>query len=136
MGYFETFVMWKCTEDNDREHSSCPINMKKVPLGLEFSQLIYTEIFINSAKLVIILVKRNCNVFSRWCFVVCFVVHIWQSFWKQHSKERRKIKTALLPSNDHLVIVDIPLHWGSIHLCIICYDANKFFSKVFEAISS
>ena len=87
VGYFETFVMWKSTEDNAREHSSLPINMKKVPLGLEFSQLIHIEIFINSAKLVIILVKLNCNVFSRCYFVVCFVVYIWWSFWKQQRKE-------------------------------------------------
>ena len=50
--------------------------------------------------------------------------------------KRTKIKTAWLPSNDHLVIVDILLHWWSIHLFIIYYDVNKFFSKVFEAMSS
>ena len=48
--------------DNDREHSRCHINVKKAPLGLEFSPIIHTEIFINSSKL-IILVKINSSVF-------------------------------------------------------------------------
>ena len=43
-------------------------------------------------------------------------------------------------SSDHLVIFDIPLRWGSIHLwCLyvydIYYDVNKFFWKVVEAMS-
>ena len=60
--------------DNGREHSRCPVNIKKVPLGLEFNQLVHIEIFINSAKL-IILVKINSSVFLRQYFTMCFVVY-------------------------------------------------------------
>ena len=66
--------------DNDREHSRCQVNVKKIPLGLEFSQITHIKIFINSSKL-IILVKINSSVF------------LWRRQWQP--------TPALLPGKSH-----------------------------------
>ena len=77
---FWDFYNIKMHVDNDREHSRCQVNVKKIPLGLEFSQITYIEIFINSSKL-IILVKINSSVF------------LWRRQWQP--------TPALLPGKSH-----------------------------------
>ena len=79
--------------DNGREHSRCPVNIKKVPLGLEFNQLVHIEIFINSAKL-IILVKMNSSVFLRFHILQCALLSTTDiSFRNRQQRNERKYIT-------------------------------------------
>ena len=81
--------------DNYREHSRCPVNVKKtVPLGLEFSWIIHIEIFLNSAKL-IILVKINSNVFLRLYILQCALLSATdRSFRNRQQRNERKYITT------------------------------------------
>ena len=77
--------------DNDKEHSRCPVNVKKtVPLGLEFSWIIHIEIFINSAKL-IILVKINSNVLRLYILQCALLSTTDRSFRNRQQKIRENI---------------------------------------------
>ena len=79
--------------DNGREHSRCPVNIKKVPLGLEFNQLVHIEIFINSAKL-IIFVKMNSSVFLRFHILQCALLSTTdRSFRNRQQRNERKYIT-------------------------------------------
>ena len=78
--------------DNDREHSMCPVNIKKVPLGLEFNQLVHIEIFINSAKL-IILVKIYSNVLRLYILQCALLSTTDRSFRNRQQRNERKYIT-------------------------------------------
>ena len=90
--------------DNDREHSRCPVNVKTVPLALEFSQIIYVEIFINSAKLKI-LVKINSNVLRLYILQCALLSTTDRSFRNRQQRNERKYITIFQQEISCLITV-------------------------------